>query len=513
MGFRHKRIFSVLLLLLVFLWDSSVKAHSNTLAVPFSVDSNFLTVWNGKDIFPFFVKGTNLGIAKPGTYPGELEASREQYHRWFSEIKEAGFNSIRIYTLHFPHFYEELRDYNLNNPQHPLFFFQGVWLNEELDGYANDLYHMTDTFKVEITQNIDCIHGQKTISQRYGKAYGTYTADVSKWNIGYIIGREIYPQEVLETNRMHPNDHSFTGNAFRIENASATETWLTKKLDYLVTYEREKYNTQRPVSASSWPTLDPIYHPLEHNRMEDTVSVDLSKIKYVDAPAGLFMSYHAYPYYPDFIGADPLYKTYSDNYGPNSYKGYLIDLKSHYKEFPLIIAEFGVPSSWGVAHYTSSGMNHGGFDELSQGETNMRLLKTISDAKLGGGIHFSWLDEWFKKTWITDPVDFGDKILWHNVTAAEQNFGLKKFIKTNDWVEWKSFESNNDIKKLSAKVNYDFFELKIDLKERMDLLGECGWLWILTMPVWVNRCCQTVRLCQRVRSLCFISHNIQHDFT
>jgi hypothetical protein len=41
----------------------------------------------------------------------------------------------------------------------------------------------------------------------------------------------------------------------------------------------------------------------------------------------------------------------------------------------LLIAEYGVPSSWGIAHYTSSGMNHGGFDELQQGEIDLRLLR------------------------------------------------------------------------------------------------------------------------------------------
>ncbi|MBP6611575.1 MAG: T9SS type A sorting domain-containing protein, partial [Paludibacter sp.] len=440
--------------------------------VPFSTDSTSLTVWNGSTYEPFFIKGTNLGVAKPGTYPGEMLALAEDYVRWFTEIKAAGFNCIRLYTLHFPHFYEELRKYNLQNPQQPLFFFQGVWLNEELEGYKLDMYQLTDTFKVEIDENIDCVHGNRTIASRRGKAFGKYTADVSKWNIGYIIGREVYPEEVMVTNENNAAIKSFAGNVFSIDNASATEVWITEKLNHLVEYERTKYNTQRPVSASSWPTLDPIYHAFEPNRLEDTAQVDISKVKRTDAPAGIFASYHAYPYYPDFIGADPGYKAYSDKFGPNSYLGYLIDLKSHYKTMPLLIAEYGLPSSWGVAHYTSSGMNHGGFDDQSQGETNMRLLSNIKSIGLAGGIQFAWIDEWFKSTWITDPVDFGDKILWHNATAAEQNFGLKKFVAVKDWNLLKSFD-NKEIKAISVKANYDFLELKIDLKSKMDLLGEC----------------------------------------
>ena len=458
-------------LIVLIAWGYIFQLQANE-KVPFSTDSTSLTVWNGSSYEPFFIKGTNLGIAKPGTYPGEMLASVEDYKRWFAEIKAAGFNCIRLYTLHFPHFYEELRNYNLQNPQQPLFFFQGVWLNEEIEGYKLDLYQLTDTFKVEIDENIDCVHGKATLGFRRGKAYGNYTADVSKWNIGYIIGREIYPEEISGTNEKNASIKSFAGKVFSIDNASASEVWITEKLNHLVDYERTKYNTQRPVSASSWPTLDPIHHASEPNRLEDTAQVDLSKVKRVDAPAGIFASYHAYPYYPDFIGADPGYKAYSDKFGPNSYVGYLTDLKSHYKTMPLLIAEYGIPSSWGVAHYTSSGMNHGGFDEQSQGETNLRLLSNIKSIGLAGGIQFAWIDEWFKNTWITDPVDFGDKILWHNVTAAEQNFGLKKFTANKDWTLLKSFD-NKEIKAISAKANYDFLEFKIDLKSKMDLLGEC----------------------------------------
>jgi hypothetical protein len=447
----------------------------NTVAVPFSVDSTQLTIWNGTSYIPFFIKGVNLGIAKPGTYPGELLASKEQYSRWFSEIKQAGFNCIRIYTLHFPLFYEELKTYNLNHPQHPLYFFQGVWLNEEMEGYKNDLYQMSDTFRVEIEENLDCVHGKREIGFRYGKAYGKYTADVSKWNLGYIIGREVYPDEVLTTNENHKEVTNFTGSHFAINGGSATEVWWTKNIDYLLEYESEHYDNERPVSVSSWPTLDPITHPEEPNRTEDTVCVDMSKVNVIDAPAGFFISYHAYPYYPDFIGKETKYQQFRDNFGPNSYLGYITDLKKHYPKYPLIIAEYGVPSSWGVAHYTSNGMNHGGFDELKQGETNLRLLNNIKTANAGGGIQFSWIDEWFKKTWINDPTDFLNRILWHNITSAEQNFGLVKFTKKDTYIPWKTFDADAEIKDIKALANFDFFQMEIGLKSTMDVLGEC---WI-----------------------------------
>jgi hypothetical protein len=445
--------------------------------IPFSTNTEQLTIWNGNQYVPFFIKGVNLGVSIPGTYPGELAATRGQYSRWFTQIKNAGFNCIRLYTLHFPRFYEVLDSFNLANPQNPLFLFQGVWLEEDLTGYSKDLFFLTNSFHNEMEEDIDCVHGNKVIPARQGKAYGTFTADVSKWNLGYIIGREVYPDEILKTDLVNAGVSSFQGTHFSIQNASPSEVWFTSSLEYLVNYEELNYSTQRPVSVSSWPTLDPISHFEEANRMEDTVNIDLSKIQLVNAPAGFFISYHAYPYYPDFVSDQSSYQTYGDNYGPNSYLGYLTDLKSHYSNFPLIIAEYGVPSSWGIAHYASSGMNHGGFDEKNQGETDIRLLKTINSANCGGGIQFSWIDEWFKRTWITDPIDYLSerRALWHNITGAEQNFGLIAFRKNAHLQNLQNFDIDSSIQNIKASADYDFLELEIGLKNPLAVPDE---MWI-----------------------------------
>jgi len=444
---------------------------------PFSTDSSHLTIWNGTEYVPFFIKGINMGVAVPGTFPGEMAATRNDYDRWFRQIKDAGFNCIRLYTLHYPRFYEALYDYNQANPQNPLFFFHGVWLEEELSGYDHDLYFLTESFRQEIEDNIDCVHGNKTIAQRLGKAYGTYSVDVSPWCIGYIIGREVYGIEVLTTNDNHPTDNQYAGNHFSISDATAAEVWFTRKLDHTVHYEQTNYNTQRPVSNSSWPTLDPMRHPEEVFADEDTASVNLSKIELTNAPAGLFISYHAYPYYPGFVSEQSSYLVYYDDYGPNSYLGYLNDLKSHYKNLPLIIAEYGVPSSWTIAHFASSGMNHGGFDEYNQGLTNLRLLETVRKSGSGGGIQFAWIDEWFKRTWITDPIDYiaDSRILWHNMAAAEQNYGLIGYQETLQKDTLESYNPSSEIRYIHAEVNYSYFELEIGLKNPMDLPGE---MWI-----------------------------------
>lgn len=465
----------LLLLFFILSFYSSSIYSSNAQTVPFSTNETHLTIWNGTQYIPFFMKGVNLGIAIPGTFPGELAASREQYAQWFTQVKEAGFNCIRLYTLHYPRFYEVLDSFNIANSKSPLFFIQGVWLEEEIPGGKPDLTVITEAFNNEIEENVDCVHGNRVIDERRGKAFGTFSKDVSAWCMAYIIGREIHPIEVHATNENHPTLTSFSGNHFSIQGVAASEVWSTARLNHLLSYESQNYNTQRPVSMSSWPTLDPLHHPEEVFRDEDSASIDLSEIVVKNAPAGFFLSYHAYPYYPDFISRQTEYLEYFDDYGPNSYWGYLEDLKSHYPKYPLIIAEFGVPSSWGVAKYATSGMNHGGHEEDEQGRTILRMLETIKNANCGGGISFSWIDEWFKRTWITDPMDRNPegRLLWHNITAAEQNFGLVSFRKKTN-LELLIDESDN-IKSIKGDANYDFFELEIKLNNLMDVPDE---MWV-----------------------------------
>jgi hypothetical protein len=508
---------SFLSLLLVILSLSSAKitfaqtSCNPADTLPFSTNATHLTMWNGEKYVPLFIKGINLGISVPGTFPGELAASRAQYGRWFQLVKEAGFNTIRLYTLHYPHFYEVLDSFNLANPNQPLHFFQGVWLEEELPGYDEDLYFLTSYFDKEIEENVDAVHGNATIATRRGKAFGTYRTDVSRWMLGYIIGREIHPGEVLHTDELHASVKAYEGRFLKISEASPTEAWMVQRLDNLLRWEKDKYNTQRPVSFSSWPTLDPLKHPFEPNDYEDMATIDLSAMDIQHAPAGYFASYHAYPYYPDFISQDPSYTPFKDHYGQNSYLGYLTYLKNHYNKFPLIIAEFGAASSWGIAHYAQNGIHHGGSDEQEQGRFNLRMMQNILTSGCGGGIQFALMDEWFKRTWITDPLDFDpeSRIRWHNVAAAEQNFGIIGFKKPNSDLEpWESFCADCPVQAIKASADYTYFNMQLQLSEPLDVLDTL-WLALDTYQANLgeNRFPNGVPISNRAEFLLMITNN------
>jgi len=250
--------------------------------------------------------------------------------------------------------------------------------------------------------------------------------------------------------------------------------FATRMLDETVTYEGQKYNIRRPVSISSWPTLDPLTHPTEIHTDEDVASYDITKISGRTNEPGIFASYHAYPYYPNFISLEPQYRSYSDAQGPNSYLGYISDLKGHYSDIPLLIAEFGVPSSWGSAHQSYSEMHHGGYSEQQQGEKNMRLMHNIMDAGCGGGFMFAWMDEWFKPTWIVLYLEaYGllsggtmipTRQLWHNLASAEQNFGLISYDQSNilPLVSYQTDKPSGPVRQIDATNDNANFYLNIE---------------------------------------------------
>jgi hypothetical protein len=447
--------------------------------LPFKTSGSNIAMHTGSGYRSLVLKGINMGSSPPGYFPGEIAyaISPAEYEKWIEKMADAGFNSIRTYTLHPPVFYEKLANYNQRHPDKPLLLFQGIWLDEIEDRSNHDSYDLlnrTGAFTAGIKQVIDCINGNGDIAYRYGQSYGRYISDVSRWTAGYMLGREISPQEVDTTDHRHISVSSYSGTYLSISDAKATEVFTAQMLDLTINYEELNYSVRRPVSFSSWPTLDPLTHPTEIYTDEDVASFDLAKIIQKNPEPGIFASFHAYPYYPNFVSEEPSYLTYSDSFGPDSYLGYLNALKSHFASMPLVIAEFGVPSSWGSAHQSYSNMNHGGYSEQQQGEKNMRLMHNIIDAGCAGGFMFAWMDEWFKPTWIvsylesygmiTGGITIPTRQLWQNLASPEQNFGLISFDETGTlpFIAYETDRPGGPLEKISATNDNSCFLLEIE---------------------------------------------------
>lgn len=399
---------------------------------------------------PIYVKGVNLGFALPGRFPTEFPEDEATYLEWFRGIREMNANVIRVYTILPPGFYRALRNFNRNRrPGDGLFVIQGIWteLPEGSDFRAPAYVREVNN---EIANAVDAVHGNAEIPARRGHAHGTYAADVSGSVIGFIFGREWEPPEVVAFNE-RGRATAFTGTYLSIDDANPMEAWLTERLDSLVAYEADRYGDTRPVAWMNWPPLDPLSHPSEATLREelefrrrlgeavpgvdlseawddDAVGIDETKVRArPEFRGGVFSSYHVYPYYPDFLRNEERYGTPALPEGSSRYYNYLVELKDHYRGMPLLISEYGLPTSRGIARFHPEGMNHGGHSEAEQAEMLKRLTLSIGKAGCAGGVVFSWIDEWVKANWMVRETEERSE-LWFNAQDPEESYGLMAVV-------------------------------------------------------------------------------------
>ncbi|MGY4691438.1 hypothetical protein [Salibacterium sp. K-3] len=432
---RNSTVLRLLLLLLVLggcessetMKEAESKQTDDGSQIKFRTNENQLEIYKENSWEPFFVKGVNMGASLPGHFPGELSIKKEDYLRWFDRIQQMGANTIRIYTIHEPEFYEALVEHNQNHSDNPLYFMQGIWspvnkLAETKDAKSPEA---TKQFKEEISRAIDAINGDAVLPAEDGKASGEYSADASSYLAAWHLGTEWSPEIVENTNKQHSNT-DFDGRFFQTSSdASVFESWLAELMNYTAEKEK-KAGWQHPVTFTNWITTDPLTHPSEPLPMEDAVSVDATNIKKKSGEAGYFASFHAYPYYPDFLRITDKYDDVKNEEGEiDTYKGYLQELKNYHKDIPVMITEFGVPSSRGNAHPGPLGRDQGGHTETEQGKHNADMLQHIYQENYAGAIIFTWQDEWFKNTWNTIPFENpGRRPYWFNTLSAEMSYGL-----------------------------------------------------------------------------------------
>ncbi|MGE5092952.1 MAG: hypothetical protein ACM3OH_12365 [Bacillota bacterium] len=431
-------------------WDRKPEAPAArpaALVLPARVRGERFEVPVGRAWRPFYIKGVNLGAALPGHHPSEFPADSAVYAGWLDTIATLHANTIRVYTILPPGFYRALRGWNRTHPAAALWLVHGVW-TELPPGNDFDDQDWKSGFQREMERVVDLVHGRARLSPRPGHASGRYDADVSPWTLGFIIGREWEPYAVKAYDETHQRERTFAGRYLELAAGTPMDAWLAAQCDHMLAYEADRYNTLRPIAYTNWPTLDPLTHPSEataaeevewrrrsgrmgnataHEYENDAVAVDAMLVRPTAAnPAGWFASYHAYPYYPDFMLHDPAYQTARSSEGRSNYFGYLRELQRHHAGIPLVIAEYGVPSSRGVAHLQPQGWNHGGHDERAMAAIDARLTREIREAGAAGGILFSWMDEWFKRNWLV--IDFEIPLentrQWSNVMDAEQHYGL-----------------------------------------------------------------------------------------
>ncbi len=382
-------------------------------------NDRFQTYRNGnwEDII---IKGVNI------EYNPEL--GLKDYYRWFESIGEMNANTVRVYELQKPEFYDALEQYNRKS-QKPIYFFQGIPMDNNTLTQIPDVFKLDNIvpFKDEINLAIDAINGKAKIAERDGQAFGKYNTNVSQYLLGWILGNEWDPILVDNVNKERIDKGEFDGNYFYTEEARAFENFLANIMDHTLSYEMSKYGWKHPISFVNWPTTDFLTHLSEPIKEEDMVKINPNAIKLKDENISYFASYNIYPYYPDFLNLEPKYTMYMDHRGkPNNFAGYINDLvKNH--EMPILVSEFGVPTSRVLSHINIHGINKGYMTEKEQGEHIVSMFEDIVTEGCLGGVIYNWNDNWDN---------------WSNALNSDEQFGILKYDRNKiridgDIKDWK----------------------------------------------------------------------------
>jgi tetratricopeptide (TPR) repeat protein len=417
-----------------------------TPAVRWRAGTDYLEQRIEEDLWrPLFVKGVNLGTTLPGRYPSDFPRELKLYQEWLDHISSLGANTVRIYTLLPPAFYQALALHNDQPETLRLWLIQGIWMEPPADGDLFDPEYMSG-IRQEISRTIDAVHGNIALGPRQRGAWGGYNRDVSSHLLAYIIGRNWEPFIVKEFNDTHSNLTEWHGEWFEVRDARAMECWIAMLCDFTADYEASQHGVIHPLSFANWPTLDPLEHPSEATRAEENAwreRAGLPPLDETDEPweddavtldataifpsermeAGFFASYQVFPNFPSFMSHE--YAEAGED-GRSGYARYLNDLKDYHGAQPVVVVELGISTSRGISHVHSDDKHHGGHDERSQGELVASMIRDVHEERMAGGIVYSLFDEWFRSTWNTAPFERPTErgVLWLNMQSPEQSYGL-----------------------------------------------------------------------------------------
>ncbi len=426
---------------------------------------------------PFTIQAINMGSSIPGHDDKEFAIKKETYLKWFSYISDMNINTIRVFTIESPEFYQALKEYNKKNKK-PLYLIQGIDVGDYEKNSSIDYFHENLKTKLmnDVKIMIDVIHGKKIINYNSVYASGSFDADVSEWTIGYIIGTEWNDVTVEYTNRNHKEDNKYHGKYIETtKEAKPFERILAEVGDTIFSYESAKYGTQRLLSFGNASATDPFtYDEAISDFFNKFTTVDINRIKTTNkVKTGLFASFQAYTGYPD-------YYSLNGEHHQNSYKEYLKSINDHYN-MPVVISEFGYSTARGeTINFQNEDYGHSSYKEEEQGEMIVKAIETIREVGINNFIIYEWQDEWDKNVWNTMyTVDVTRSQYWLDIQTSTNCFGILTFesgkketpvVLDGKKDEWKKEDQilNQNGFKLSSKYDSTYLYLLIE-KENLSL--------------------------------------------
>ena len=467
-----KYLITVITCLMLFCTFQYFYYYRGSLYINFDSTIETISTKNQKTLYlnnePYQIKGVNISMAKPGAFPNEFAITKQEYLIWLKQIQQMNANTIQLYQIANPDFYEALYEFNQEN-ETPLYVIQGIEVDETImQTHLNALEpSMMDAVQKQIHAAIDVVHGRHKTRKANTMKPEKYTYDISQWVYSYSIGSAWDEDLIVYTNENIPQESQYQGDYVYTKQANNFEIFLAKMADQLIDYETSKYSQQKAITF----TISANTTPLD---LEEKIKIATNTFAKVDMEH-LYSTpeYQStlYASYPAYAATQEIYDTYSE---------YLTILNQHHT-YPVVISEFGASSSRGqTAAETDSQQprNAGNLTEAEQGQAIISMYEEIVQSGCAGGLINNWQDEWYKTSWnVKNPEDEKQNADWHDLQSANQSYGLMSFDagkkhkicyvdgKTNDWKKVKKVIKN---KEYTVAMQNDLEALYILVEKKTD---------------------------------------------
>lgn len=440
------------------------------------------------------IKGVELSSFKPGYGRFETTTPKEEVLNWLAKIDKMNANVIKIPYIQPPSFYSAIYEYNLNRKE-PLYIIHEIMLDEKavLKNYNAFDGEILKKVKKDIKKTINVVNGQALIINNKRSHRGLYLKDISKYNLGFIIGTNTNPEIVTLTNEQHVDKTSYDGEYFSIKDSSAFEVFITEVLDYSANYEVKKYKRSSLLSYMTTAETDSFEYKHESNL---TKYADVNIEKITSKEDNLFVSYRYHPSSLDFLDYEYEDPSSNESEDISTVSKHLDRLTDFYKN-PLVISDTGISSSRAKSKVNQSdGYDRGGFSEKEQGERLVQLLGNIYSTSAAGAIVSSWQDDWTRLTsfsLVQDYLDENASSYWQDLQSSDESFGFIKFESgkkedkiyiDGDFSEWNDIKAISNEDGLKLKVKADLTNLYILVeKKNWSLNEEVLYLGMNTTPL------------------------------
>lgn len=437
-----------------------------------TVDGQFYT--EGADE-PLLIRGVLMDSCLPGHYSKDFAVDEERYLSWMDQISEMGANTISVYFMMDPDFYNALYRFNTSR-EIPLYLIQGVSVPDYNGNNAKDAWEgFYEKLLSDAKNTVDAVHGSKIFTLGRVQAGGSYIRDVSPWTIGYLLGSEWEPYTLAYTDNKADNPISYSGEYFKTaSSATRTEAMFAQLMDEVMGYETRRYGRQRPVGLSNATGSDPLtYNEDVRVQLGKHVRLNASHIQPGDKNlAGCFAGYYLRGEIEKFMACldDQDWQEYGEvlkrTNGGSVYGGYVDFLVKLHEEMPLVVY-YGFSSARGTDD------PEGPLNEEQQGRSLVEFYTRFVEDGCQGVVIATWQDNWSFTTWNTlFSIDKELEKNWLDVQTQSNCFGLLSFDpgkarsvcyvdgNREEWTEADAFFSNESFC-ISAKYDEAYLYLMI----------------------------------------------------